>query len=69
MRNKHITRNYNANKVKVLRPDDDFRLEVFRYDKTSEQFYTVAKPNFDTTLATKYTVYQYIIQIRILIWI
>ena len=55
MRNKHITRNYNANKVKVLRPDDDFRLEVFRYDKTSEQFYTVAKPNFDTTLATKYT--------------
>jgi len=41
MRNKHITRNYDANRVHTIRPsDEDFRLEILKYDKTFEQFYT-----------------------------
>ena len=45
--NKHIRRNYNANKTKIIRyGDDKFRFEIFKYDKTREMLYTIPKNNF-----------------------
>jgi len=45
--NKHIVRNYDANRVNKKRYDDDkFRFEIFRFDKTQEMTYTVNKGNF-----------------------
>lgn len=39
--NRHITRNFDANKTNRIRYDeDDFRCEIFRYDKSYEQSYT-----------------------------
>lgn len=40
--NKHITRDFNANHTNRIRYDDDkFRIEIFKYDKTKEQIYTL----------------------------
>ena len=40
--NKHITRDFNANHTNRMRYDDDkFRIEIFKYDKTKEQIYTL----------------------------
>ena len=48
--NKHITRNYNANKVKKIRyDDDDFLLHIKKYDKTFETFYTLSHDNFEAS--------------------
>ena len=39
--NRHITRNFNANKTNRIRyDDDDFRCEIFSFDKTFEKQYT-----------------------------
>lgn len=39
-RNKHISRDHDANKVRTIRyDDDDFLLEIFKYDKKYEQFF------------------------------
>ena len=39
--NRHITRNFNANKTNRIRYDeDDFRCEILAFDKTFEQTYT-----------------------------
>ncbi|MGN0106023.1 hypothetical protein [Methanobrevibacter ruminantium] len=45
--NKHVVRNYNANKTNNIRYDDDkFRFEIFKFDKAQEMLYTVGKANF-----------------------
>ena len=39
--NRHITRNFNANKTNRIRyDDDDFRLQIYRFDKTYEKHYS-----------------------------
>lgn len=53
--NKHIRRNYNANKTKTIRYDmDKFRFEIFAYDKTREMLFTVPKNNFKHNGAKKW---------------
>lgn len=40
--NRHITRNFNANKTNRIRyDDDDFLCRIYRFDKTYEKYYTV----------------------------
>ena len=44
--NRHITRNFNANKTNRIRyDDDDFRCVIKRFDKTYEMQYTPASNN------------------------
>lgn len=39
--NRHITRNFNANKTNRIRyDDDDFKCQIYRFDKTYEKHYT-----------------------------
>lgn len=53
--NKHIKRNYNANKTHTIRYDKDkFRFEIFKYDKTQEMTYTIGKGNFTHNGANKW---------------
>lgn len=54
-RNKHIKRNYNANKVKIIRYDkDDFHLEVFKFDKSYDIIHTATKGEYDKNGAVTY---------------
>ena len=40
--NKHVTRDFNANRTNRIRYDDDkFRIEIYKYDKTKEALYTL----------------------------
>lgn len=46
MFSRHITRNFDANKTNRIRyDDDDFRCEIFRFDKTYEMQYTPNNAN------------------------
>lgn len=46
--NRHITRNFNANKTNRIRYDeDDFKCEIYKYDKTFEQQYTTTTNNIN----------------------
>lgn len=53
--NKHIVRNYNANKTNTIRYDKDrFRFEILVFDKKEEMTYTVSKSNFKHNGANKW---------------
>lgn len=43
--NKHITRNFDANRTNIIRMDGEkFRFEIFKYDKTQDAMYTALNP-------------------------
>ena len=55
--NRHITRNFNANKTNRIRyDDDDFTCEILKFDKTYEEQYT---PN-NNNIAVKNGALKYI---------
>ena len=54
--NRHISRNFNANKTNRIRYDkDDFSCKIYRFDKTFEEQYNASKGNFDVSNGEKKT--------------
>lgn len=44
-RNQHITRNFDANRTNIIRLDgEEFRFEIYSYDKTQDTMYTALNP-------------------------